>query len=482
VDRWEGTFRSLMKFWSGHVGRGYKNKEEELDSVLVSCSVFLDLGSIGSRLYDLTVLMLSDTPKASDTLLVKIEEFITEVSVKDFCLTVRHVLLNKRFRNNVGNSTLMSLVTLILTGYNRGMFIGLYSDNPVFLDSISVLEYELSLVLKLHELGLRSMLHPNVRLSPKQITKFKTYLYRKDKQGVLSSLRDLTKEKVIDLFNKCTISLYYAYSTHVYLEQTSSCILNNSLFSYITWEREETTSGQSSVYVLFRSILSEDFCGDDVLKTRNIYVRDKGVSIRFIKPQDEVTRITLREYHNFTPYEEHYLLVNYYCGEVKRFIPVDMTSIESSFKVLMYEKDAIVLLMVFKWLGILDKLDLSLDHFMRVYDHLDEDQLFLIRSNVITGLRFFDEVMSEENFVYEEPYQWNSFPEEKARPQNHKGVYVLENRHIGRYTRKLPAGQQASTEAKALATSVFIELEEGMTLVDEFERKQRVSLGSMKTF
>lgn len=484
MKEWTGTFRSLMEFWCGHVGRGFTDKDENVDEVLQACATYLDLGPVGSKMYDLTVLMLSDTLKAKDTFVDKLQDFVLEVPAEVFVITARHVLFNKRFTNNMSNSVLMSLVSLIFTGYNRGHFMGMLRDSPIFIDHLSVLEYELALIVKLHEMGLKSNLSPSIQLSPKKLAKFKTYLYRKDNLGVLAQLKLVTKSKLIKLFNNCVTSLHYAYSTNMFLEHSDNCFLQNQIFSYVQWERENTSLGESSIFLVYRALISEKFCGDDFLKHRNIYVRDKGVSIKFKTPQDEITRITLREYHSFEPYEEHYLLISYLCdkGE-ERFIPLDMTSVETSFKTLMYEKDASALLMVYKWLGVLDKLDLSREHFLEVYsDSEDKTAVMEIRKAFIESLKFYDEAMHEDNFVYEEPYQWNFGKGSAKGNKSREKSYVMEKRNIGRYTRKLPEGQQVSEEAKALANKLFIELEEGKTLVDEFERTQRVLVNKSSAF
>lgn len=474
---WVGTFRSLMEYWVSYVPGFFTEKNYE--KVLTSCSVMFEYGKIGSDLYDMIALTIVPTEKNKKLLVGKIEEFVSETSVVDFCRNIRHIIYSDRFVDSDAISSLMCLGTLILTGYNRGSFKGIVNNTGIFDDTPSILEYELILICYLYENKGKSGLHEKIRLSPKKLDKFRSYVQRKDSLGVFKILKELAVSTIVSLFNNCIASLRYAYFCQVFLEQ-SGCVIGSEIYSYASWEREATVKSTQSVAVSLHGFLfTTKFTEDDLLKKRNVYVRDKGVRLRFKNKIDNIETITLKEYHNFDPYEEHLLLVSYETtGGVVRSIPIDLTSLNSSFVPLMYELDVVVMNLVFKWLGVADKLDLSEERFETLVDDTEG-----LRKGCIDFLKAFDEFVKEDNIIYEEPVQWNyGKPVSGDNSKTKNSSYIIEKKHIGRYTRKLPVGQKASPEAIALAKKVFMELEEGKTLVDEFERNQRITIGKAKSF
>ena len=71
----------------------------------------------------------------------------------------------------------------------------------------------------------------------------------------------------------------------------------------------------------------------------------------------------------------------------------------------------------------------------------------------------------------------NSFLKTKSRSAKHFVEYS-KRIQIATYSRKPPKGQQASESAKALAEEYCMVLESGYTLVESFERKQKVKRGA----
>lgn len=200
--------------------------------------------------------------------------------------------------------------------------------------------------------------------------------------------------------------------------------------------------------------------GVDCIKNRKLYIREKGVILNLTKRLQRVNKIMLQEYHNKST-DMHMMRIVYLADSDDKSVldfahgfTVNMKDLRMSGS-FYGESDVLVLLAVLYWLGI--DIDLS-----------NHSVLSPMYSVIV-------DVMQEDNIHYEEPVSWNynQFNSYCGSKANGK-VYFIEKRNIGRYTRKLPLGEQASPAAKALARSVFMELKPGHTIVDEFERNQVV--------
>ncbi len=78
----------------------------------------------------------------------------------------------------------------------------------------------------------------------------------------------------------------------------------------------------------------------------------------------------------------------------------------------------------------------------------------------------------DETLYYSEPIWWN-YDQVKSRKKG-QAVELTKLISVGTYFRRLPKGQQASENARTLAQKYCMILEPGYTLVEGFERRQRV--------
>lgn len=355
---------------------------------------------------------------------------------------------------------------------------GIMSDDDVTVvtDEFDVLTIELIMVLMLRDKK-NLTLKPSYRMSDKRAQKFWKYLTKRDVYGVIKYLRSMTENELLSYMTKFRSICKYAYTSNIFNEISQDFTYHNNMVSYAHWGREETVRPKSDVLRVYSSIFDDRFVSSDFLKFRNIYVREKGVRICFKKPVDGIESISLREYHTDTPFEEHLLLVHYEGEGISRFLPIDLTDYNHSYMGVMFEKDTLVLLLVYAWLGVLDRVNPTAEHMYSFFpDSRREAWDYLISSfeNVRT---LCYNVVSPDNIYYESPSHWNYKDSSRMNfKTDEEPVYANENRKIGRYTRALPIGQKPSPEAVRLAKRYFIELEEGKTLVDSFVRSQRIRL------
>lgn len=240
---------------------------------------------------------------------------------------------------------------------------------------------------------------------------------------------------------------------------------------------EKRGSSQSAFEWLITKTLY-DYIGSvgvDLLKYRRVFIREKGVVINLDESFGDVSQIILQEWHNVDE-DKHWLRVVY-------LAPVGGGTTDSAHGFTINMKNALmsgsfygssdvsVFLAVLHWLGIEFDSYLADDLFIKnnkiVSDYSDGSILTSIHERAITA-------MHPDNLRYEEPVSWNVTDGSSIREPNKTGVYFYEKKKVGRYTRRLPAGEQPSAAAIALAKKVFIELKPGYTLVDSFERNQRV--------
>jgi hypothetical protein len=477
---WDGTHRSLMEFYCNLFYEEWF--EENYFDIISTSSVMLEYGDIGNKLYDMLIVSTTGRESFERLLPSLLEEFAKTVKIYEFIKVSRSVLLNNRFNDSAPISGLMIILSLIMESYNLGTVFGISSDKQKVLvsDDISVLQAEVYAVVTLNLVYPKSAI-PGLKLSSKKSEKFKRYLSKKDKTGITDAIKKASLYDLEELLNNSHSSSRYSYVSNMYNEVSDNYMIDNHILHSMSWEREELEANtKSDIIMQYRFLLTKDLVERDFLKKRVLYVRDKGVIIKLKEPYDEIESISLREYHCDNPFEEHLLLVCYtFTSGINRFIPVDLTDLHKSITFVQYEKDLSALLMVFSWLGILNKIDISLER-LSLYDWREknpsEEELKDLHEVYTDLIGIYAGSMSEDNLTYEIPYQWNysTDPNPPSSKLKSKGAYVDEIKTIGRYTRKLPIGQKASLEAQSLAKSVFIELEEGMTLVDEFDRRQRI--------
>lgn len=479
---WDTNHRCLMEFQCNLLYEPWF--EEDYADIITMASVILEYGDIGNKIYDMMIICTTGSGNFEGVLLTLLENFTKTIDVYDFVKVTRSILINSRFTETSAISSLMIITSMIMESYNIGEIIGVSSEykKVAVVDDISILQLEVYTIVMLNILAGKK-LQPGLRLSPKKLDRLKRYIGKKDKRGVTGEIRSAAFGDLTTLFDNSHSSSKYAYVSNLYNEISDSYLVENGLVQCMNWEREDFgLSSTSELIRQYKFLITSDFVDSDILKKRVLYVRDKGVVIRFKESADEIESISLREFHSLEPYEEHLLLVAYtVAGGITRLVPVDLTNTQKTLTFSQYEKDLSALLMIFNWLGVLDKIDISMGR-LRSYDwkgnSVREEDLASLQESFIHLFTTYDNYMQEENISYEVPYQWNyDSPSSNRSREKSRGMYVDEIKRIGRYTRRLPRGQKASLEAQSLAKSVFIELEEGTTLVDEFERKQRVRKG-----
>lgn len=235
------------------------------------------------------------------------------------------------------------------------------------------------------------------------------------------------------------------------------------------WEREDLTANTSicatAVAFLF------DSATPDILRNRKFYVREKGVIVRFSEPFESLSKIYLQEFHDST-LNLHYIFARTYRCENDRFVrdyvmPID--DIRSGITLLLYESDYTTMLMVLGILGVLDE-------FMASVKESPEFSADMI-AEVISMFTAVSDWVHRAPWVYEEPIWWNydtqgSHPSEDSTDTKRATRSV----HVGCYTRLLPKGQQASSEARGLANKYHINLKPGYTFVNEFDYEGSIKM------
>lgn len=482
---WDKEFEQVMSFYTSTLDARWGVTDENV--IINESARFLSYGETGKRLYDILLLLVIGKGAHTDKVVALIKSFCSEIKVYDFILDSRNLLRDEWLHDNSSFSNVMSIGALILTGYGFGVLAGVDSPNKqaVFsADGVDPYYYLLGLYLEFNtpERTKKRSLAKGIKIPPKKRERLAKFFRKYDKHGIGSALRVATPENMQFLVNELISSTVYSYFYSVYNEMSKDYFIPHDAIYYANWGRDVTDEGMTSNFlVMFNEYFTGAFCDKDVYKHRNIYVRDKGVKIRFKEAYDNISTISLREYHSDSLYEEHYMLITYTLEKegISRFLAIDMTSLSRSYLTVQYEKDAVVLLLVMLWLGLVDKLDLSLENHLRVYADKENTrkQIEWLKGYGDEVITKFADAVKEDKIIYETPTHWN-YDAAKGSKSSGKPdpVYARERRTIGRYSRRLPAGQKTSKEAKEAARKVFFALEEGYTFVDEFDRGQRVRL------
>lgn len=486
---WEGQDKALMEYSSRFIYDPEIVGQNQDDIIMLS-HVMLSYGEVGSKLYDMIVLCTLGSGKYEERLTKLVEEFCSTVDIYDFVVTARSIVYDKRADKNYLLSVVIYVACLVEEGYKLGTVTGVYSDKKsVVVSEMSVNPCVLEVYLNctLHDI-LKHQMPEEVKLSAKKREKFKKHIVKRMNFNITRTIKELSVERAVRLLCNISNVLRYAHFVSFYNEVSEDYFVDNVYLSHGIWEHE--TSKSDSELLFWSNIgLSHHLIGKEVLKNRSIYVRDKGVSMILKDKFDDITTVTLREYHSEEPYESHYITIQYTLEEgSSRLISLDLTNITKRFVSVLYEKDVVVMVMVLGWLGIIDKLDITEDK-IRNYVILaseksgakfSEHEIEYRTKETKEALKYlfntYGNVLSEDNIEYANPVHWNYDSAGGYVKSSGGHSYIDKETKIGRYVRRLPAGQSASPEAKALAKSVFMELEEGHTLVDSYVRKQKIKV------
>lgn len=479
---WDFTTGMIMKCAARTVKADFFSKPGD---IIISCGPLLQHDEVSYKVYDMLLLLTRPYKEYEDDLLTLVKKFVSTVPMYDFVLSMRRSLHINSINTATPITAIMHICALILLGYNRGMLAGVNSNSKKVVvedGTICALEFLLYMVCLLRldrikddtgELAQRGAL-------PEYAHKIVTHYNKKLDRELVQVLRATTTERLVELMNNLTSNIFCGQMTSMYNEINSEYFAVNNVTNYGGQEREDTIGKMDSVAMsVFFTTYLRGLVDDDAFKHRKVYVRDKGVVIRFKKSIDGIDFISLREYHRTEPFEEHYLLL---CYEITpgttRVLQLDMTSLSKCYIPVLFEKDTIVFSLIFNWLGLCPQIDLSREAFVEKLGR----EFIPVRKTVIKYVSMFDEYTAEDNIYYEAPAQWNYDAGVTTGTSKKSKDYILESKTIGRYTRKLPAGQKASQEAKDLAKKVFMDLGEDRTLVDEFERKQRRTFGKSDSY
>lgn len=462
------------------------NSKTDFSKVIESSGALLLYGETGDYLYELVLEVFSSQARVS-----KVKELlktlVKKVKVFDFVLSSRRILLAT---NNFGAdvlSLLMKLIGIVIQAYNLGRLEGVISQKQKVVMADLLDPFETSTLLRL-ELNrrpkLKKLLEGFDSIYDTDARRLERYLSKRDPYHLAEGLKSLDDKQLVEIANNVLATSFYSYTNNLFNEVDDYFFPSYDLLSSAAWERENTVQATSPV-ILFYLYFIENCVEPEVLKRRKFYVRDKGVRIVFEKPTNGISFIEVREFHRIEPYEEHILNFFYTVdtGETRMFY-LSMSDITASTIPLMFEKDADVVLMVMAWLGLLQDIKLTPG---KVFSDIKTNKTFkesskknltmkdavAVSADMNKWISMAIEAMNPSNYYYETPTQWNYNNESKT--VLNKGIVPKSNVivKVGRYTRRLPEGQKVSTEALELAKKYYIELKEGYTIVDEFERMNR---------
>lgn len=492
--RWNMSKRTVMELALKQayftVGADWKDK------IIDDSARMLGYEEIGRDFYDILVLGSVNSEDYIVVISNKILKFCNEYTPYEFVEFVRNFYTSEKgpFSSEF-NTTFVKTVSIVFSGFDIGYLVGSNPvDRSVYVESdmIGASEFGVvTLVISIERMGSVKIGHTTdnrieeIKLSPKQVDRMKKYVGNPKVIPIVKELRSVPLRQLAQIAQSYMDSVEIVYFGNYFnIVSDEGYPYYADFYKVASWQREETVSTSSVAIKLYQIMTDAYFNQEDLLKGRNLYIPDRGIVIKFDEKADNIDSIMLREYHDD---DLHFLYISYTMQGCLRFLPFDMTDLNVSFIHVLYETDVVAILMVMGFLGLSDKLKKSeeqLDSLFEFYGNksLTYKELKMYSneiSNIVEGITGF---AREDNIHFETPTHWNY--ENKSKPvQTPWGdTYLIKDRKVGVYTRRLPAGQKASEEAKALAKKVFMELGEDKTIVDEFVRKVKVKLDTMKSF
>lgn len=470
-------FLSINPKEAGSHGLSVKLHKKELDAKLRVTlyliysiglkEVWEDMGQIllcgegADEYYDLisTVMVFlnkKEIPDLTSPLVTALDNFCDKVPENVYCTMLRTFALKYCSHNGTLYSYCAILHSLLIEWYKRGMQSCGWDDSRVSLfgqTDITLLEF----IILLFDLNIKFGIK-YLPVRPKDIRAIKSVLnILNNDSSYADSLINVLESQVgrIDYNTVLTSSLYSAFENIFCTEKQANVCLH-----FLNIEREDFTKVNflnGAIKLMVRG------AGTDILKYRRLFVREAGVTIRFNKNLDNITEVTLREIHKDGL---HYIYVAYCLeGRFYRNFVLNIEDLNTSFMTFMYEIDISLTIGILCWLGLKDRLIEGLDAYQfNTAPGFKKDIIMIVD----TICAFFE----EENLHYSEPAWWN-YDSVKSKPHA-TAVEFTKLVSIGTYSRKLPRGQQASESAKALAKKYCMILDPGYTLVEGFERRQKV--------
>lgn len=450
------------------------------DDIIQICGKLLTYGGVGSKLYDLVLEVTSDNVNVPQTKNILVD-ITRKIKIYDFIIGARKILSGTDVFGSDVLSLLMRLIGLVVQSYNRGALLGVISRKQVVMlaNTLDPFEVDLSIMLELTKR--KELASKVVGLKPVYDTdrkRYNKYLRTVDTHLLSKQLEDLSDNDLVTISNNILVVVFYSYNNNLFNEVDDFFLPDYSFLQCAVWEREDTVNNKS-VHLNMFSYVIEKLLEKDVLKTRDFYVRDKGVRIVFKDVFNGFKSIEVREYHDIKT-DEHYINIYYTIdtGDT-RMLFISMSDISGVTIPVMFEKDADAIMIILKWLGILDTVTTNP---LQVFSELNTDLKSKVSMDdakemstlVNSWIANYVDNFKEDLYYYETPRQWNYTG---ASSKGDSGFELSEKPKrivkVGRYTRRLPVGQNVSAEARALANKYFIELKEGYTIVEEFERKSK---------
>lgn len=452
----------------------------DYSKVIEACGPLLKYPKVGGLLYELVLDIFSekkDTARIKTTL----KELTSRTLIYDFVLEMRNILSGTDLFGADILSVLMKICNIVLQAYNLGRLEGVISAKELVVVSDAIDPSELSLIFYL-ELNDRPQLKQRITnfesTYDTDVKRYRKYLRTRDHFDLVSQAEQLLDKDLVIVANNASSTMYYSYTNNLFNEVDDHFYPEYDLLQTAHWEREETVNPSSSV-IMFFMVMLNNFFDKELLQTRKFYVREKGVKIVFDPAVNTISSIEVREVHNDNEYDEHYLNFFYTLdsGETRMFY-LSMKDLSNAEMPLLYEKDAEVTMMILAWLGILDEFSINPQ---KMFEIIRKEEPKVTMSSCIVlakgmnrWLKYCTEAMTSKNYYYETPTQWNYSVEVGSKTRSLGSGTSQRLVTVGRYTRKLPDGQKPSSDALALAKKFYIELKDGYTIVDEFERLHRI--------
>lgn len=461
----------------------------KLTTIIENSAFLLTRGSVESKIYDILVAGSVTGEKEVLYMTDLIFNFCKTVPPYEFVVTVQRCYLEKPKSSAEFNTIFIQICNLIFSGYNCGYLIGISpQDESLLVEPDMLCPAEFITCLQIYgseKFGSLTAVHDrNVKvqefsLSNKQKERLDKKLTISALKIVYSQLNSASRNEFMSLLNNCIASMDVIFFTNYfnYLPEGISPF-TASTYQLANWQREKHPE-KSLAIDLYTGITDLTFGHDDLLKHRNIYLQEKGIIINFKNKFDGVEKVYLREYHDD---QAHLLYVGYTIDRVYRHLFVDMTSLDKSYVGILFETDATVMIAVMLFLGLKPYLVKEKKDYLELFKKRNPDAFSYelheyaawYRRTARSILDSLEKYVQEDNIYFEVPEHWNYTANPKEVKNPWEGAYLIKDRKIGRYSRRLPAGQKASSEAKALAAKVFMDLGEDKTIVDEFVRKVKM--------
>ena len=474
--------------------------ENKKNSIIEHLAFMLLDEKIGSNMYDLMLNIVEyDKEKFIKNSIKPLENICSNIRLFDFAMYVRKMVCDPVLIRTGLQVLFTPIVSLVFAcyGYGAVQCVDLEKKLVIFSEQATVVDYIIYSVVN-YAVKFGSKLGDDFKITKNAIS------YGKLK-GLNNNTIDLSKflkastsgVAYVQILNRfpniiernpmtstelskeydCFIACLTAEALNVFNDR-NGCLLVDRLETYYNQisrfggERNRTKEEKCIRYLMFEEMNNEK--NVDLLKHRRLYVRDKGVKIIPKNSELAIEYVTLREHHNNG---EHLLFLSYKLDDIERFFFLNLADGSQLGAGMLLQADIEVCLFIMAWLGCLDEFTSSLD-----YDKIENGSSSSIdlEASAIVNLYALitaaKEDAKEDNLYYEEPVGWNyeHSNTKKCTAFGDSTPLILKEVEIGRYTRRLPANQTASDNAKALAAKYCMDLGNDKTFVESFTKKVKV--------